>query len=280
MLDSVSADEAARALLIRRSDLYFWCLRGSTVILFVGVILEYCNPFNLLRKSNLNIGRSVRPSRRWSRSFVVSERLAIAMVVIGIGGEGISEHLAAQAESAVREFDSGVALAARDRADQLESKNLKLQRQLAWRYLTPEQASALCSALVAPSAPGVAMDDKIMVGVSTDDPEEKRYASQLLDAIKRCDLENRGTGQLSDVFAFSIPSPIFGAWIVTQREPITRSDRLVSGDLRIAIAESISTSLQKSGAPIEGLIADRPPVPFRTLVAIYVGPRKPPDPPQ
>lgn len=62
------------------------------------------------------LGGKVRASRRWSRSIVISERLAIAMVVGGIGGEGIFEYLAARAENAVRELDERMTTSAQKSA--------------------------------------------------------------------------------------------------------------------------------------------------------------------
>src|ERR1019366_9309007 len=124
-------EESARADLIKTADLYFWWLIGSTIVLFIGAIGEYFNPFKLLIKSTLSIGGNVRPSRRWARSMAISEHLAIAMVIGGIGGEGIFEYLAARAESAVREFDSKVSIAAGNRAAEAELQTTQLRAAMA-----------------------------------------------------------------------------------------------------------------------------------------------------
>jgi hypothetical protein len=112
----VLPEESVRAGLIKTADLYFWWLVGSTIVLLVGAVGEYFNPFEWLRKNNLKVGRSVRPSHRWVRSIFISEQLAIWMVIGGIAGEGVFEYLGARAESAVREFDSNMSIAARKEA--------------------------------------------------------------------------------------------------------------------------------------------------------------------
>src|ERR1700685_3940523 len=117
MASTLPTEDSIRAALIHTADVYFWWLVGSTLILLVGAIVEYFNPVKWLINSRLNLGRSVRPSKRWSRSFAISEHLAIAMVIGGIAGEGIFEYLAARAEDEVREFDSKVSITARDRAN-------------------------------------------------------------------------------------------------------------------------------------------------------------------
>jgi len=116
MVDLPSAGESARALLIRRADIYFWWLIASTVVLFVGAIMEEANPFEWLKKSSINIGGGVRASQRWRRSTISYKHLAVIMVVIGIGGEGAFEYLVAHAESAVRELDNRSTREARNEA--------------------------------------------------------------------------------------------------------------------------------------------------------------------
>jgi hypothetical protein len=113
----VSPDDAARSLLIKKADRYFWGLIWSTLVLLIGAIMEEFRPLNRLVTHNVNTRTRVRTPRvgvlRSQRSYGV---LAVVFVVVGIGGEGVFEYLGAKAETTVRDFDNGIAVKAEDEA--------------------------------------------------------------------------------------------------------------------------------------------------------------------
>lgn len=112
---------AARALLISKADGFFWGLIGSTIILFVGAIMEYVHPLNRLPTHNVNTRTHARTPRNWViRSQSAWHNIAIVFVVVGIGGEGVFEYLGARAESAVRNFDNRIAVQAETDAGNAE----------------------------------------------------------------------------------------------------------------------------------------------------------------
>lgn len=109
----LSPDDVVRAGLVHTADKYFWGLIASTLVLFVGAIGEYWEPLEKLHTHDVNTRTQVRTPRKWViRSQTEWKRLAVLFVVLGIAGEGIFEYLGAKAESAVRNFDNGVAVAA------------------------------------------------------------------------------------------------------------------------------------------------------------------------
>lgn len=113
----ISPDDVARALLIKKADGYFWGLIWSTVVLFLGAIMEEVHPLNRLATHNVNTRTRVRTPRRWvlwsQKTYGV---LAVMFVIGGIGGEGIFEYLGAKAETTVRNFDNRIAVAAQGEA--------------------------------------------------------------------------------------------------------------------------------------------------------------------
>jgi len=114
----IFSDDAARMVLIQKADQCFWGLIISTIILFVGAIMEYWHPLKRFHTHNVNTRTRERSPRTWViRSQGAWEKIAVAFVVIGIGGEGIFEYVGARAETAVRNFDNQTAITAGRAAD-------------------------------------------------------------------------------------------------------------------------------------------------------------------
>jgi hypothetical protein len=109
----ISSDDAARALLVAKADKWFWGLIWSTVTLLVGCLMEEIHPLNRLHTHNVNTRTRVRSARIWViRSKWLYAKFAVLLVIGGIAGEGFCEFFGAKAESAVRNFDNGVAIRA------------------------------------------------------------------------------------------------------------------------------------------------------------------------
>lgn len=109
----ISASDAARAALTAKADRWFWVLIGSTIVLFVGAIMEEVHPLDRLHTHDVNTRTQVRTPISWViRAQRAYARLAVIFVVVGIGGEGFAECFGAKAESAVRNFDNQTAITA------------------------------------------------------------------------------------------------------------------------------------------------------------------------
>jgi len=129
-------DSITRSCLIGVADSYFHGLLWSTLVLFLGAIMEEAkNPFDLLRSYEINLQTGTTVAKIRIRLFRHWYHLAaIIMVVGGIGGEGIFEYLAARAESDVREFDNRslivtekIATAAQNRAGIADRELIRLR---------------------------------------------------------------------------------------------------------------------------------------------------------
>ena len=106
----ISPSDAARAALVAKADGWFWGLIWSTVVLFIGAIMEEISPLDKLHTHIVNTRTRVRTPRTWvTRSQSGYKKLAIILVVAGIAGEGFCEFFGAKAETAVRNFDEGIA---------------------------------------------------------------------------------------------------------------------------------------------------------------------------
>lgn len=99
--------DLVRAKLIEAADGYFRGLIWSTIVLFLGVIMEEWNPLQRLPTHTINTRTRVRvPRKRVIRSKKTYAKLAILFVVLGIAGEGTFEYLASRAETAIRSHDN------------------------------------------------------------------------------------------------------------------------------------------------------------------------------
>ncbi len=84
--------------------------------------MEEVHPLNRLHTHNVNTRTRVRTPRIWViRSQTAYARLAVVFVIGGIAGEGFCEFFGAKAETAVRNFDNGIAVKAEGEA--VEAKN-------------------------------------------------------------------------------------------------------------------------------------------------------------
>jgi hypothetical protein len=79
--------------------------------------MEEWNPFKRLPTHSVNLRTRIRSARVWvKRCKKAYKHLAVLLVIAGIAGEGIFEYLGARAETAVRNFDNGIAVAAQNEA--------------------------------------------------------------------------------------------------------------------------------------------------------------------
>src|ERR1019366_2254073 len=105
--------------------------------------------------------------------------------------EGIFEYLAARAESAVREFDSKVSIAAGNRAAEAELQTTQLRAAMADRNLSPAQQRAIRQACLA--SPWRGRD--VWIRSYPNDGEAARLIVEMKAALEPClSVEDR-TGQ-------------------------------------------------------------------------------------
>lgn len=130
-----SLPEVIRSCLVARGDFWFDWLITSTVVLFIGAIVEYWlehehkSPFVWLRTNprGLRFKSHIRGSRRFVKFERRCKSLAMALVVLGIGGEGVFEVLSSRSETALRDFDQRHNIATqREESDRLDASKRDL----------------------------------------------------------------------------------------------------------------------------------------------------------
>src|ERR1017187_114183 len=122
----LSPDDVVRAGLVHKADKYFWGLIWSTFVLFIGAIGEYWEPLERLPTHDVNTRTRTRTPRKWTiRSQTEWKRFAVIFVVLGIAGEGFFEYFGAIAETAVRNFDNGIAVRAEKDASDADASAIE-----------------------------------------------------------------------------------------------------------------------------------------------------------
>lgn len=103
------SDDPTRDLLIKTADEWFKGIIWSTIISFVGTVMQNVHPLDRLPTHTVNIRRQEKIPRKWIlRSKWMYKKVAVLFAIGGIVGVGIFEVMSNMAETAIRARDEAV----------------------------------------------------------------------------------------------------------------------------------------------------------------------------
>jgi len=249
-------DGSTRQALLHFRDSWLKDLVGATIVLLIGISFEGPEVVHEVRSVFCGT-RSGRP--RW---MIVMASIGWLLVVAGVGAELVLEQFVHQAEGQVQSFDDiqlsaterqaaiadaraadasnqarnalGRAVDASDRAaaatleaESEAKKRIRIEQQLAWRTLTPEQENKLSR-----SVPVEFRSTKLQVENIALDAEGQDYATN----IARC-LAKAGwsvVGMPTPVLSSNVPEGI----VIQIKDPTSETGGKPAGFLQRTLAEA------------------------------------------